>query len=112
MKISALALLALLVSCGLADARAPDRAAASSVPNSLDMTCAQAQEYIVRNDGAALKTGDVSANYNSLYCNTGGNPGSPPAFVRTKDSSVCHVGQWCGCRTGYCTQSYWQGVEP
>ena len=80
-------------------------------PNSLDMTCAQAQDYIAKNDGAVLTTGGLSASYYSSYCSAGGNPGAPPAFVRTKDAIVCHVGQWCSCRTGYCTQSYWQGVD-
>jgi hypothetical protein len=80
-------------------------------PESLRMTCAQAQEYIIKNDGAVLATGGVYGNYQTFYCNSGSYPGSAPAYVRTKDQSVCLVGVSCNCHTGYCPQIYWQGVE-
>lgn len=80
-------------------------------PESLRMTCAQAQEYIAKNDGGVLATGGVYGNYQTSFCNSGSYPGSAPAYVRTKDQNVCSVGQSCNCHTGYCPQIYWQGVN-
>ena len=79
--------------------------AASGYPNSLAMTCAQAQDYIVKNDGAILATGGAYASFHSTYCS------GQPAYVRTKDVKFCHVGQYCDCETTYCAQSYFQGGD-
>lgn len=111
MKSSALAFVALVCFTGLAEARAVDNRISSGPPNTLDMTCAEAKGYVASNDGANLKTGDAWASYHTTYCNSGSNPGSAPAYVRTKDQSVCFVGISCNCHTGYCPQSYWQGVD-
>jgi hypothetical protein len=105
MKRSLLALLAIHAFCGLAEARAVARRAIGGYPNSLDMTCAQAQDYIAKNDGAILATGDARASFHSSYCS------GQPAFVRTKDARFCHVGQYCDCETTYCSQSYFQGTD-
>ena len=69
------------------------------------MTCAQAQNYIAKNDGAILATGDARASFHSSYCS------GQPAYVRTKDSRFCFVGQYCDCETTYCSQSYFQGAD-
>ncbi|HLY00773.1 MAG TPA: hypothetical protein VKR62_18930 [Roseiarcus sp.] len=98
MKNSFLAFLALLAFCGRAGADAP-------APNSLKMTCAQAQNYIARNDGAVLATGNAYASFHSSYCS------GQPAFVRTKDAQYCYVGQYCDCETTYCAQSFFQGTD-
>jgi hypothetical protein len=74
-------------------------------PNSLDMTCAEAQNYIAKNDAAILATGDARASFHSSYCS------GQPAFVRTKDARFCFVGQYCDCKTTYCSQSYFQGTD-
>src|SRR5271166_91346 len=76
---------------------------AARYPNSLTMTCAQAQDYIAKNDGAILATGDAHASFHSSYCS------GQPAYVRTRDVQYCHVGQYCDCNTTYCVQSYFQG---
>lgn len=78
---------------------------ASLYPNSLEMTCAQAQDYIAKNDGAILATGDAHASFHSSYCS------GQPAYVRTKDVRFCFVGQYCDCETTYCAQSYFQGTD-
>jgi hypothetical protein len=92
------AFLAALAFCGGAEADAP-------APNSLKMTCAQAQNYIARNDGAVLATGNAYASFHSSYCS------GQPAFVRTKDVQYCYVGQYCDCETTYCAQSFFQGTD-
>ena len=79
--------------------------AAAPVPNSLNMTCTQAQNYIAKNDGAILATGDARASFHSSYCS------GRPAYVRTKDVKFCFVGQYCDCETTYCSQSYFQGTD-
>ena len=81
------------------------RASAASYPNSLTMTCAQAQNYIAKNDGAVLATGHAYASFHSSYCS------GWPAYVRTKDEKLCFVGQYCDCDTTYCAQSYFQTGE-
>jgi hypothetical protein len=96
MRISFFALLAALAFCEGAEADAPP-------PDSLKMTCAQAQNYIVRNDGAVLATGNAYASFHSSYCS------GQPAFVRTKDAQYCYVGQYCDCELTYCAQSFFQG---
>ncbi len=78
---------------------------ASEYPNSLNMTCAQAQDYIKKNDGAVLATGDARASFHSSYCS------GQPAYVRTKDAQYCYVGVYCDCTTTYCAQSYFQGQD-
>jgi hypothetical protein len=98
MKGALFACLAILASC--------DRGyAGSPVPNSLTMTCAQAQHYIALNDGAVLATGGAYASFHSSYCS------GQPAFVRTKDTGYCFVGQYCDCETTYCAQSFFQGTD-
>jgi hypothetical protein len=69
-------------------------------PDSLNMTCAQAKDYINKNDGAILATGSAYASFHSSYCS------GQPAYVRTKDVRYCFVGLYCGCETTYCAQSY------
>ena len=98
MKSSSLALLAALAFCAPA-------VAGPAVPNSLTMTCAQAQDYIAKNDGAVLATGDACASFHSSYCS------GQPAFVRAKDARYCYVGQYCDCETTYCAQSFFQGTD-
>jgi hypothetical protein len=75
--------------------------AAPGYPDSLAMTCAQARDYIAKDDGAILATGGAYATYCS----------GQPAYVRTKDLEFCHVGQYCDCETTYCAQSYFQGED-
>jgi hypothetical protein len=79
--------------------------ATNPYPNSLDMTCAQAKAYIEKNDGAILATGNAYASFHSSYCS------GQPAYVRTKDSRFCYVGQYCDCELAYCAQSYIQGTD-
>ena len=105
MKRFELTLLTILEFCVLADAGAVDGRATSDYPNSLSMTCVQAQNYIAKNDGAILATGDAWASFHSSYCS------GQPAFVRTKDARFCYVGQYCDCETTYCSQSYFQGTD-
>ena len=111
MKSSAFAFLAITCFTGLADARAVDHRITFGPPNSLGMTCAEAQKYIAGNDGAPLATGNAYASYQTSYCNSGSSPGSAPAYVRTKDENLCFVGLSCNCQTGFCPQSFWQGVN-
>ena len=77
----------------------------ASYPDSLTMTCAQARDYIAKNDGAILATGNAYASFHSSYCS------GQPAFVRTKDVPYCHVGDYCDCKLVYCVQSYFQGTD-
>jgi hypothetical protein len=86
-------------------ASAYSQGVASSYPNSLKMTCAQAQAYIAKNDGAILATGNAYASFHSSYCS------GQPAYVRTKDNGSCYVGQYCDCELTYCPQSYFQGTD-
>ena len=79
--------------------------APSEYPNSLNMTCAQAKNYIAKNDGGILETGNAFASFHSSYCS------GQPAYVRTKDETFCFVGQYCDCETTYCSQSYFQGQD-
>ena len=111
MKRSTLIFLATISFTNLATARAVDQTPAANSPDSLNMTCSQAQEYVAKNDGANLRTGNVWASYHSSFCNSGSNPGSAPAYVRTRDQNLCFVGLSCNCHTGYCPQSFWSGVE-
>ncbi len=67
----------------LVDARAAVPRDVHGHPQSLGMTCAQAQAYIANNDGAILATGNVYASFHSSFCNDGADPGSSPGFVRT-----------------------------
>ncbi len=83
------------------------RASAAPYPNSLTMTCAQAQNYIAKNDGAILATGHRLRKLRFLRLLT--VPGY--AFVRTKDEKYCFVGRYCDCETTYCAQSYFQMGE-
>ena len=87
------------------NAYAASRVAATGYPDSLSMTCAQARDFIAKNDGAILATGNAWASFHSSYCS------GQPAYVRTKDEQLCYVGQYCDCETTYCTQSYYQGVD-
>lgn len=87
------------------NAYAASRVASTRYPDSLSMTCAQARDYIAKNDGAILATGNAWASFHSSYCS------GQPAYVRTKDEQLCYVGQYCDCETTYCTQSYYQGVD-
>jgi hypothetical protein len=98
MKITFFVCLATLAFCDHGYAGAP-------VPNSLRMTCQQAQHYVALNDGAVLATGDAYASFHSSYCS------GQPAFVRTKDARYCFVGQYCDCETTYCAQSFFQGSD-
>jgi hypothetical protein len=98
MKSAFLAFLTVLESCDHSYAGAP-------VPNSLRMTCAQAQNYIALNDGAVLATGSAYATFHSSYCS------AQPAYVRTTDIRYCFVGQYCDCETTYCAQSFFQGTD-
>lgn len=107
----ALAFLAIVCFGGAAEARVIDQSFTSGPRNTLDMTCAKAREYVAKNDGVALRTGNVWASYHTSFCNSGSSPGSAPAFVRTKDQRLCFVGISCNCQTGFCPQSYWQGAE-
>jgi len=104
-KRSVLILLAILVFCFPADAGAAARRATAGYPNSLNMTCAQTEDYIAKNDGGILATGETRASFHSSYCS------GQPAFVRTKDARFCYVGQYCDCETTYCSQSYFQGTD-
>ena len=81
------------------------QASAASYPDSLIMTCAEARDYIAKNDGAILATGNAYASFHSSYCS------GQPAYVRTKDERLCLVGQYCDCELVYCAQSYWQTGE-
>ena len=94
-------LLTILAFWGLANANG----APSQYPNSLSMTCAQAQNYIKKNDGGILATGNAYASFHSTYCS------GQPAYVRTKDEKLCYVGEYCDCQTTYCSQSYFQGQD-
>ena len=85
-----------------ADALAAGRNATSGYPNSLTMTCAQAKDYIGKNDGAILATGNAWAHFHSAYCS------GQPAYARTRDETYCFVGMYCDCETTYCAQSYFQ----
>ena len=53
--------------------------------------------------------GDASPNSNTTrdgtYCS------GQQAFVRTKDTGYCFVGQYCDCETTYCAQSFFQGSD-
>lgn len=89
----------------LASAAPVNRGVASEYPNSLDMTCAQARDYIRKNDGGILATGDARASFHSSYCS------GQPAYVRTRDDQFCYVGLYCDCETTYCAQSYFQGQD-
>ena len=102
MKNSKLVPAALLLFSVFANAGA---ATATGYPNSLTMTCAQAQDYIAKNDGAILATGSAYASFHSTYCS------GQPAYVRTKDVKICYVGLYCDCETTYCAQSYFQGTD-
>jgi len=90
---------AILAFGGLANAYGAD----AEYPNSLTMTCAQAKNYIDKNDGAILATGGAFASFHSSYCS------GQPAYVRTKDEKFCFVGEYCDCETTYCAQSFFQG---
>ena len=111
MKSSALIVLAISCFAGAANARALDHTEIYCRPDTLKMTCSETQMYIANNDGATLATGNAFGNYQTSYCDTGSNPGSAPAYVRTKDQALCYVGRSCNCHTGYCPQSFWQGVN-
>jgi hypothetical protein len=103
-KIRSIAL-AVSVFGALTAAHAKERSPAELYPNSLNMTCAQAQNYIAKNDGAILATGSAYASFHSSYCS------GQPAYVRTKDVEHCFVGQYCDCNTTYCVQSYFQNGD-
>jgi len=79
--------------------------AAAGYPDSLNMTCSQAKDYIAKNDGAILATGHAYASFHSSYCS------GQPAYVRTKDERYCLVGLYCDCKLVYCVQSYFQGTD-
>jgi hypothetical protein len=96
--VAASVFLAALAFCRRAEADAPP-------PDSLKMTCARAQNYIVRNDGAVLATGNAYASFHSSYCS------GQPAFARTKDAQYCYVGLYCDCELTYCAQSFFQGTD-
>jgi hypothetical protein len=98
MKISFLAVVVALAFCEGAEADPP-------APNSLGMSCAEAQNYIARNDGSVLATGGAYASFHSSYCS------GQPAFVGTRDARYCYVGQYCDCETTYCAQSFFQGTD-
>lgn len=95
----------LLLTASAAVALASAEAMAAGYPDSLHMTCAQAKDYIAKNDGAILATGKKYASFHSSYCS------GQPAYVRTKDELYCFVGLYCGCNTTYCAQSYFQGAD-
>jgi hypothetical protein len=79
--------------------------AATEYQNSLNITCAQAQDYIKKNDGGVLATGDAYASFHFSYCS------GQPAYVRTRNVKFCYIGQYCDCETTYCSQSYFQGQD-
>ena len=106
MRRIASAVLAISMLGAAASASVPTSSFASEYPNSLNMTCTQAQNYIKKNDGGILATGDARASFHSSYCS------GQPAYVRTKDERFCYVGQYCDCDTTYCSQSYFQGQDP
>src|SRR5208283_4479526 len=58
--------------------------------NSLDMTCAQAKDYIARHGAAVLATGNASASFSSGYCGS-----QASAYVCTKEVRFCNVGVYC-----------------
>src|SRR5208337_2522219 len=114
MKRFSLTLLTIIWFGCVADARAVDHGTASMAPNSLDMTCAQAQHYITkmikRTSGRATR-GAAGAATKRRFATPDQTRGSAPGYVRTKDTNTCLVGLSCNCHTGYCPQSYWQGVD-
>jgi len=105
MKMPIAILLTVCVFAVPASAGAKVRRGAAVYPDSLNITCVQAQDYIAKNDGAILATGHVYASFHSSYCS------GQPAYVRTKDVRYCYVGQYCNCETTYCAQSYFQGTD-
>jgi hypothetical protein len=76
-------------------------------PNSLKMTCSDAQAYIAKNDGAILSTGDEFASFMSQNNCSGGIP----AYVRTRDVRYCFVGVYCGSDTLVPDAGYYQGTD-
>ena len=58
--------------------RAGQRRRGGWLPNSLNMTCSQAKDYIAKNDGAILATGHAYASFHSSYCS--GQPQESPHF--------------------------------
>jgi hypothetical protein len=76
-------------------------------PNSLKMTCSDAQAYIAKNDGAILSTGDEFASFMAQNNCSGGIP----AYVGTRNVRYCFVGAYCGSNTLVPDAGYYQGTD-
>jgi hypothetical protein len=74
-------------------------------PDSLKMTCSNAQGYIARNETPILATGDEYASFASTNC-----IGGIPAYVRTRDVNYCFVGLYCDAITLVPNAGYYQGT--
>jgi hypothetical protein len=80
-------------------------AAGWAYPNSLKMTCSDAQGYIASNETAILATGDECASFASTNC-----IGGIPAYVRTRDVNYCFIGLYCDGVTLTPDAGYYQGT--
>ncbi|WP_371346865.1 hypothetical protein [Ancylobacter sp. IITR112] len=70
-------------------------AAAQAMPNSLNMSCAQAQALVAREGAVVIGTGpNLFDRYvtDAGYCST---QRSKPAWIATRDNPQCLVGQEC-----------------
>lgn len=70
-------------------------ASAQAMPNSLTMSCAQAQALVARQGAVVIGTGpDLFDRYvtNPGYCQS---QRSRPAWIPTRDNPQCLVGQEC-----------------
>ena len=82
---------------------------ASAMPNSLDMTCAQAKAFVQKNQPATLATGEEWGNFSFNWADCGGNP---PAYVCTKDVHYCFIGFSCqSVPTPTNPAGYYQGTN-
>lgn len=79
--------------------------AALAYPNSLEMSCKQAQAYIDKNGTAILATGHEYSSFTSPNCS-----GGIPAYVQTKDAPYCFVGLYCDGVTFTPNAGYYQGT--
>lgn len=73
----------------------PLPAFAQAMPNSLTMSCAQAQALVAREGAVVIGTGpDLFDRYvtNPGYCQS---QRSKPAWIPTRDNPQCLVGQEC-----------------
>ena len=74
-------------------------------PDSLKMTCSQAQQYVAKNGSAVLATGAEFSTF-SQSC-----MGGIPAYARTKDAQFCFVGLYCDSVTIAPFTGYFQGTN-